>query len=286
MGLRAVVAALLVLAACDAGGAAASSPGRELVDARGRKVRVPPKPRRIVSLLPSVTELLFAVGAGPQVVAVSRYCSYPPEVKALPTLGDLAVDPEALVALKADLVVGGVSQNRVAIEGLEQRGFSIFAVEAQGFEAMQTMLRLLGDATGHAEEGARRAEEVRRRVEELTATRAAPPSVYFEHSVDPVGTAGTETFIGDLIRRAGGANVIEGGWRLIDWELVLAKDPDVILVAHGRRADLERRAGWAGLKAVKAGRIHTVPKEHFVYATPRLVEGLAEVRRILDGAGK
>jgi iron complex transport system substrate-binding protein len=86
--------------------------------------------------------------------------------------------------------------------------------------------------------------------------------------------------LGDALRRAGGRNIFDGGWKLIDWEAVMARDPEVILIAHDRRQGLENRAGWKNLRAVKNGRVHVVALEHYVYPTPRLADGLEEAARI------
>ena len=95
----------------------------------------------------------------------------------------------------------------------------------------------------------------------------------------------SETYLGEALRLAGGRNIFDGGWRLVDWESVMAKDPEVILIAHDRKEGLDRRAGWKDLRAVKAGRVHFVAKEHFVYPTPRLAEGLEEARRLFHAKG-
>jgi iron complex transport system substrate-binding protein len=267
---------LLLLAGC---GRVEPFPGpaREVVDWRGKRVRVPDPPRRIVSIVPAATELLFAVGAGDQVVGVTRYCDHPPEAKSRPVVGDLVVDPERLMALRPDLVIG--ASIAPAAAELEARGYPIFAVDPQGFEDIARALRTLGEVTGHAAEGARAAEAFLARVR---AAEAPPgPSVYFEFSSDPFGTTGPESYIGETIRRAGGRNVFEGGWKMVEWEAVLARDPEVILLAHDRIEGLERRAGWRGLRAVKAGRVHAVPKEHYVYPAPRLALGLEGAARLL-----
>jgi iron complex transport system substrate-binding protein len=87
--------------------------------------------------------------------------------------------------------------------------------------------------------------------------------------------------MGDAIRRAGGRNVFEGGWHdLVDWETVMARDPEVILIVHDRKTGYESRAGWHNLRAVKNKRVYFVPKEHFMYPTPRLADGLEEAARI------
>ncbi len=270
------LAVLLLLGGCGRAGAP-DGPVREFVDWRGKAVRVPVPPRRIVSIVPAATELLFAAGAGGQVAGVTRYCDHPPEAGTRTVVGDLVVDMERVVALSPDLVVA--ASIAPAAAELEARGYPVFAVDPRGFEDIARALRVLGEVTGHAAEGARAAEELLARV---GAVRPPPggPAVYIEFSVDPIHTTGPESYAGEAIRRAGGRNVFEGGWRMAEWEAVVARDPEVILVAHDGIEGLEGRAGWKELRAVRDGRVHIVPKEHFVYPTPRLVLGLEGAARL------
>jgi iron complex transport system substrate-binding protein len=271
--VRAIALVLLVVG-CDRPPAA----GREVVDARGKTVRVPDPPRRIVSLLPGATELLFAVGAGEQVAGVTAYCDYPEAARSKPKIGDLVVSGEAVAALRPDLVLTTERLTRQSTADLERAGYAVFSIDPMSFEGIAEALLLVGSLTGHAAEGMRAAEEFLGRLQELEAPPGRGPTVYFEHSADPLGTTGPESYAGEAIRRAGGRNVFDGGWRLTDWESVLAKDPEVILVAHEKRDGLERRAGWKELRAVKSGRVHFVSKDHYVYPTPRLLRGLEECR--------
>ncbi len=268
--MRRLLALVLVLGCERPAGPPAET--RPFTDSRGMTVRVPHPPRRIVSIAPSTTELLFAVGAGEQVAGVTTYCDWPAGAKAKPKVGDIVVDAERLAALAPDLVLTAYAVTRQTTADLESRGHVVFAVDPRTFEEIASALALLGGITGHAEEGARAAEALRARV---GAVRPAPgPTFYFEHSAHPLGTTGPETYAGEALRRAGGRNVFDGGWRTVEWESVVARDPEVILIAHDRREGLERRAGWRDLKAVRAGRVRFVPKEHFVYPTPRLADGL------------
>ncbi len=271
-------AALVLLLGCGRERDAPAGPFREAVDGRGRAVRIPDPPRRIVSIAPSATEMLFAAGAGEQVVGVTTYCTYPEGAKGKRPVGALALDLEAIAALRPDLIVTAHSIRKGDTAGFEKKGYPVFAVDADDFEGIAAMLRTLGAATGHAAEGESAAAALLARVAKV---KAGPgPTFYFEHTHDPLGTTGPESYAGEALRRAGGRNVFEGGWKLVDWESVLARDPEVILLAHDRREGLERRAGWADLRAVKSGRVHFVSKDHYVYPTPRLAEGLEEARRI------
>jgi len=269
------LALLVLLAGC--GKPEAPAGGLPVVDSRGKTVLVPARPARIVSLAPSTTELLFAVGAGGQVAGVTTYCEVPAGAK-VQKVGDIILDWEKLAGIGPDLILAAPSISKKTCQDLESKGYVVFGVDPRSFEEIAKALETVGGITGHGEEGRRAAEALRARVRAVAPSSG--PTFYFEHSADPLGTTGPESYVGEALRLAGGRNVFEGGWRMVDWESVMAKDPEVILIAHDRKEGLERRAGWKDLRAVKAGRVHFVAKEHFVYPTPRLAEGLDEAARI------
>ncbi|MHC4606614.1 MAG: ABC transporter substrate-binding protein [Planctomycetota bacterium] len=234
---------------------------------------------RIVSIAPSVTELLFAVGAGDQVVGVTRHCKYPPAAKEKDKVGDLVIDFEKLISLKPDVVFSSDSLARKTNLALRERGIRVVTVDARTFEEIAEQIRRIGRLTGHAEKGEEVAREMMERVRavEERVTGKARPSVYVEVGYEPLWTAGPNSYAGDAVRRAGGRNImfdLAKSWAPVSWEVVLARDPDVILIAHAQAENLELRAGWSGLKAVKAGRVHFVPEDAFHFPTPRLVRGL------------
>jgi iron complex transport system substrate-binding protein len=270
---------LLLLLLCGCGKPAVPPAAtRAFTDSRGKSVSLAWPPRRIVSIIPSATELLFAVGAGEQVAGVTTYCDWPPEAKSKPKIGDIVVDYERLAMLKPDVVITYGSQTKKTSAEIEAKGYAVFSVEPHSFEEIIHALRTLGGLTGHEAEGERAAAALEARVRAVVASPG--PTFYFEHSAEPLGTTGPDTYTGDALRRAGGRNIFNGGWHLIDWETVMASDPDVILIAHERRQGLENRAGWKNLRAVKTGRVHFVALEHYVYPTPRLADGLEEAARI------
>jgi iron complex transport system substrate-binding protein len=274
--------AVLVLASCGRPDDA-PPPARVFRDVRGKDVSVPWPPRRVVSILPSATELLFRVGAGGQVAGVTTYCKHPPEALAKPKIGSIVVDGEALAALRPDLIVTCERMTRESTAKLEAKGYAVFSIDPSNFEEIAATLRQLGEITGHAEQGARAAEEMTSRVKaaEAKVPPGEGPTVYYEHSAQPLGTSGPESCAGEAIRRAGGRLVFEGGWKMIDWESVLDRDPEVILISHTNRDAPPRRAGWSRLRAVKNGRVHYVDLNGFLFHTPRLVDGLEEAVRVL-----
>ncbi|MBV8882076.1 MAG: cobalamin-binding protein [Planctomycetaceae bacterium] len=271
---------LLVLASCSkAPEAPVAGPTRTFTDMRGKAVTVAWPPKRIVSTVPSLTELLYAVGAQEQLVGVTTYCIYPPKATKKPKIGSINVDYEALAGLKPDVIATSIAVAHKSAAELESQGYKVFSVDPHTVADIPKALRLLGALTGHEDEAGKAASSFEARV--AAATRPPGPTVYFEHSGDPLGTSGPDSYVGDALRIAGGRNIFEGGWRLIEWEAVLARDPEVILITHPRTETLERRSGWSNLKAVKNGRVYFVAKEHFLYPTPRLAEGIEEAARLI-----
>ena len=272
---------LVLLLGCGPGDSPPPGNVRAFTDDGGRVVDVHWPPKRIVSILPSATELLFAVGAGDQVVGVTQYCVYPEAAREKPKIGSIIHDMERIAALNPDVLVTTWRMTAQTATDLEAAGYAVYSVDPKSFEEIASALRKIGTLTNHEEEGRLAAEALLERVRKVVPVKNGP-TVYFESSPEPLWAAGLETHPGDVIRLAGGRNIFPAGWRQVDWEEVLAKDPDVILIAHEDRRGVEQRAGWNELGAVKSGRVHFVPREHFIYATPRLAIGLEKAARIFN----
>lgn len=277
--MRAALLLLLVVSCSKPAEPPVAGPTKTFTDMRGKAVTIAWPPTRIVSVVPSLTELLYAVGAQEQLVGVTTYCIYPPEAQKKPKVGSINVDHEALAGLKPDVIMTSVAVAHKSAAELESQGYKVFSVDPRTVAEIPKALRLLGALTGHDAEAEKAASAFEARA--AAATRPPGPTVYFEHSGDPLGTSGPDSYAGDAIRLAGGRNIFEGAWKLLEWETVLARDPDVILITHPRTENLERRSGWSNLKAVKARRVYVVAKENYLYPTPRLAEGLEEASRLL-----
>lgn len=272
-------------------------PMRTIRDLAGREVPVPVAVKRIVSIVPSVTEMLFAAGAGDLVVGVTTYCEYPPEARQLPKIGDMRVNYEAVVALAPDLVVSSHDLAAKSNEQLRGLGYPVLGLDPKNLAEVAAGLRLLGEVTGRKEAAERAAVDHERRIEAILArvrnvTRR--PTVYLEASSQPHAAAPGMT-ADEIIRLAGGTNIITetyaGKWIPISWELVLARNPEVVVLAHDYPPHPRERPGWAGLRAVKAGRVFDWDKAHFMFPTPRLAVGLELLAKTLhpecfDAPGK
>ncbi|HEY6360222.1 MAG TPA: helical backbone metal receptor [Vicinamibacterales bacterium] len=256
--------------------------------------------RRIVSLVPAVTEILFAFGAGPQVVAVSSYDDFPPEVKSLPRVGAL-LDPdvERILALRPDLVISYGSQTD--LEGqLERARIAVFSYRHAGLDGMFQTIRALGPATGHQAGSADLARSVQGQLDAVRARVQGRPRprtlLVFER--DPTTlrglyASGGRGFLHEMLEIAGGANLFADVQREAvqpSQETLLARAPEVIievratglLPAAGAASD-ERKA-WAALgsiPAVRNGRIYVLHGDHLVVPGPRVGQGTEAFARAL-----
>ncbi|MBI4279979.1 MAG: cobalamin-binding protein [Armatimonadetes bacterium] len=286
------LAAVAALAAtCAAGlvesaGAASGFPLR-IHDALRRTVVLPAPPRRIVSLAPSVTETLFALGLDAEIVGVSAADDYPVAARGRSRVGGVELDYERIAALRPDLVVGVASLQRSSLQRLVGLGLPVLAVDVAGVDDVLGVIRVLGKVTGREGAAASLVAGLRRRIEEvtrITARAATRPRVYVEIWPEPLMTASVGTYLHDLIERAGGRNVFGDlrGWPQVGAETVIRRNPEVILISGGGSVvGLRARRGWQAVAAVRAGRIHVVQGALIARPGPRLVDGLEAVARIL-----
>lgn len=244
---------------------------------------------RIVSLSPSATEILFALGVGNSVVGATTYCNYPAAAKRIERVGGFGTpNVEKVLSLKPQLVVAAGFERPDTVKALEESGIRVVDVQAKSFEELfEAILR-----TGRAAHRSRQAEELvaRMRAELATLARerqAAPsrpaPRVFVEIWDSPLMTVGRTSFLDDVIARAGGVNVahdLPQPHPRINAEKVIQWDPQVILVAHMARpressAGYAGRIGWDGISAVKQGRIiRDIPTDLLLRPGPRLIDGV------------
>jgi iron complex transport system substrate-binding protein len=246
---------------------------------------------RIISLVPALTEMLFAIGAGPQVIAVSSYDDFPPETKRLPRVGAL-LDPdvERILALRPDLVLTYGSQDALDAQ-LATAGIRTFSYRHGGLDALFQTLRELGAATGRTAEAGRTASQIRQQLDAVRArVRGRPrPRVLLVFGREPqtlkqLYVSGGAGFLHEMLEIAGGTNVFADVGRESvqpSHETLLTRAPDIVLEIRATRpvaaADVAReRAAWATLPsipAVRSGRIHFLNGEYLVVPGPRV--GLA-----------
>jgi iron complex transport system substrate-binding protein len=262
-----------------------------VVDDFGYVVNITSTPTRIVSLAPSNTEILFAVGAGDQVVGVTKYCDYPYNFTAWVEAGNMSSigsywhpSIEPIIALNPDLIIASGSASEDAATKLRNLGYNVIILSATTFNGVLNDMYLIGKATGHPDEAANAVSSIRERIDYIAqnvANATSKPKVYYETSNDPLMAAGPNTFVSDLISIAGGENIFDDAatkWPTVSSDSVITKNPDVIISYH---TDFATRPGWSSINAVANGKIYTLPSSIFSRPGPRLIDALESLSKIL-----
>lgn len=237
-------------------------------DDSGTEVRLDQYPKRIVSLTPSNTEILFALGLGDQVVGVTTYCDYPEEVKQKAKIGDLQGNPEEIVAMKPDLVVAKWTLNEDVVSKLRKLEIPVLCVEPESVEGVYNSIKLIAQVTGTSDKGEEIIAGMKKKIEGAQQKVAGVPEgervkVFIEVGNEPLFTAGKETFVDELLGLAGGINIAGDikGYQMYSQETVVKNNPDYILAVDSYYIDVKKeinkRAGWDQIKAVQDGRIIT-----------------------------
>ena len=263
-----------------------------VTDQTGRRVNVPDHPRRLLSVAPSITETLYDLGLGDRLVGDTDYCDNPPQARALPHVGAM-LNPslEKIVALKPDLVLGTDEANRrETADQLDALGIPLYGVTAHTVDGAMQSLEDLGHVLEWDQPTHKLVSSLRDRVMAVDRkVQGQPqPKVLFVVWYRPLITAGSQTFIFDVIRRAGGVLVsddLKGEWPHMGLEEVLNRAPDVILFPQTEAFapgldEFQKLPGWRDLAAVKNHRLYSV-SETIMRPSPRLIDALEDVARIL-----
>jgi iron complex transport system substrate-binding protein len=270
----------------------AKAPGRVVIDETGRRVNIPDNARRVVSLAPSITETIYALGLEDRLVGDTDYCDYPPEAKQKPHVGAV-INPnlERIVALKPDLVVGSAEANRrETVDQLDHLGIPLYGLKAQDLDTALKSIDDLGMVLGGEPAARAVLERLRARIKTVEGrVQGQPkPKVLFVVWYRPLITAGPQTFIADVIRHAGGISMgddLKGEWPHLSVEEVLHRNPEVILFPKSESfspslQEFQRLPGWKEFKAVKNQKMYFI-SDAIMRPSPRLVDALEEVASIL-----
>ncbi len=263
-----------------------------VVDDLQRTVSLPAPAQRVVSLAPSITETLFAIGAGEQVVGVTDYCNYPPEARHKQRVGGI-INPsiETIVSLKPDLILLSMEGNvRTDFEKLTALGVSVFVTNPRTLEGIYSSILRVGQLVGRADSAGRLVHFLRVRADVIRqkAQHATRRSVLLFVSLQPIIVAGTGTFLAELISQAGGENAAAGAsshYPSYSREAVLKDDPDVLIFLSsigGSNDELARLyPEWSKLKAFRRGAVYHVNADVVSRPGPRAVDALDTLFTIL-----
>jgi len=287
----AVVVCLALVSACTPRGAANPGATREITDDAGRRVSIPAKVDRVVSLAPNLTEVVFAVGAGNRLVGRTSYCDYPAEAKAIPEVGDtLHPSLERIIALKPQVVlVSTASQLEVFTQQLNGQNIAVFVTDPHDLEGVFRSIGQIGEIVGEKDGANLLVQKLQERMNAVVQAVKYKPlvKVFYQASGEPLYTAGHDSFVTDLIRRAGGASVtadVPGAWPKFSNESALAARPEAIILPTGGSMGAANSNVAEALRqspAVLQGRVYKINDDHLARPGPRLVDGLEEMARAL-----
>ncbi|MEX0975449.1 MAG: cobalamin-binding protein [Bacillota bacterium] len=259
----------------------------------GKEIVLPKRPSRIVSLAPSNTEILFALGLGDLVKGVTTYCDYPPEATEKPDVGGfMDFSAEKIVSLNPDLILATSGQDQ-GLAPLIAMGIPVAILDAATMDEIGDCIRVVGDLTGKKREAQKLIAEIEREVETIASkVEAVPdserPKVMYVAWDDPILTVGPGTLIDHMISLAGGRNIAGATgepYPTYSMEAVLVEDPDVLLLprVHGGLdlSALRARTAWKDLTAVREGRVYLLDDNLVSRPGPRAVQGLREIAAAL-----
>lgn len=270
-------------------------------DSEGIETSIPQEPVRIISLLPSHTEILFAIGAGEQMVGCTTNCDYPAETKELKKVSlsnPGSVNLETLVALKPDLVLLGGDYHQRIREQLAKLKIPVLSFESQSMSEIERSIRGMSRSTGHADEGEKLIQKLQQEVISIQEKvkpyqKKGRPLVFYRVWDQPLMTAGPTSFIGELIDLAGGDNTfddVELAYPQVSEEILIQRNPDVILLPRSKKDHtdakeiinkLSEQPGWKQMNAIKNKRVYLIEEDFISRPGPRVVQGLQKVAQAL-----
>jgi len=268
-----------------------------VTDDLGREVTIEAPPVRIISLAPSNTEILFALGLGDRVVGVTDFCDYPPEALEKETVGGpwgTSINVEKIVALQPDFILAEEVNGKELIDTLAGLGFTVFGIKSTDLDDLLDDIRTVGEITDKEAEANKLMAQMTSKIRAVTGrtTWLLPnekPKTFYICWHDPIYTSGQGTFIHGLVEKAGGVNIFGDleGWPSVDIEAVIARDPEVIIVtAMGGTASttwdwVNTEARLKDVSARKNGRIYYMESNWLERPGPRIVLGLETMAKYL-----
>jgi iron complex transport system substrate-binding protein len=260
-----------------------------ITDYTGTVVTIVSPPQRIVSLSPSNTEILFALGLGDRVAGVTEYCSYPPEALEKPKIGGYrTVSIEKVIALKPDLILASDGNGEEVLENLRSLGYTVVALRPETLAQVLADIQLVGQATGADANATRLVGDLNNRIREVearVATVKGRPTVAHVIWNDPIYVSGNGTFQDELIKMAGGRNAFSEveGWRNIGIEDFIRADPDVLIVNTGTGMGggedsiaqfFLNEPRFSTVSALRNNRVYLIDTDTVNRASPRIIDAL------------
>lgn len=268
---------------------AATVPMRVVTDDLERKVTVPVKIKRIVSLAPNLTENIFAVGAGDRLVGVTTFCNYPEQAKEIAKVGDtMSPNIETIIAIKPDVVmISTASQIEAFMKTLEANSIAVYVTNPTSLNGVFQNLKQLGELLGTQDQADKLVTDLEQRVDATNppdAYQIMPhPKVFVQISKEPLFTIGKQSFLTEIVARAGGHSVtadVDSAYPKLSKETASALNPDIIILSDSED-NREANDVFKNSPAVKNGRIYKVNADILSRPGPRLVDALEQISKSL-----
>jgi len=263
----------------------------QTIDEAGRTINVPDTVTRFISLAPSLTEIVYAIGAGEGLVGRTTYCTYPAEAQKVEAVGDtLKPSIERIIALRPQIVfVSTASQLEAFTSELEAHHIAVYVTDSHDLEGVFHSIERVAEVLGKRPQADELLRQLRARVSSVAEkVKVQPPvRVFYQVSDEPIYTIGRDAFITDLIKRAGGVSVtadIPGAWPKYSAESALAAKPEAIILPTGGSMGNANSNVASALKrspAVISGRVYKINDDHLSRPGPRAVDGLEDLARAL-----
>ncbi|HEX7772571.1 MAG TPA: cobalamin-binding protein, partial [Pyrinomonadaceae bacterium] len=260
---------------------------RVLTDDAGRRVSLPLKVDRVISLAPNLTEIVFAVGGGDRLVGRTSYCDFPAEAKSITAVGDTRTpNLERIIALKPQVVlISTASQLEIFTQQLHEQNIAVFVTDPHDLEGVFRSIEQVGEILGQKEQARLLVQKLRERTQAVEAkVKQLPPvRVFCQVSEQPLYTIGRDDFVTDLIRRAGGVSVtadVPGAWPKYSSESALATKPEAIILPTGGSMGAANATVTEALRqspAALQGRVYKINDDHLARPGPRAIDGIEEM---------
>lgn len=269
-----------------------------MTDGLGEEITIKEEPKKIVSLIPSNTEVMFALGAGDKLVGVSDFDNYPEEAANIEKIGGMEINTEKIISLKPDLVLAHASNAHNGAEGVKQlqdMGITVLTVnDAKSFDEVYTSIEMLGKATGKSEAAAGLISDMKSKLADIEEKAKAVKDderkkVFVEVSPAPdLFSPGKNTFMNEMLEIIGADSVTgeKDGWVQMSEEAVVKANPDVIVTTYGFYTEnpeklVKSRNGWSDVSAIKNNQIFDVHSDKVTRSGPRLIEGVEELAKAI-----
>jgi len=259
----------------------------KIKDCRGKTITILREPKRIISLTPNNTEILYAIGAESKIAGVNSWSDYPAAAKKKPHVGDHVINVEKVISLKPDLVFAHGFLNGDAVRSLEAYKMKVFVIDPKTINQLASDIKAIGrlvNCESKANSIADKLVKVRTDILYNSKKYKSRPKVLFSVQTDPLWAAGPQTFVDEMISIAGGRNLasdLKPGFNQFSTEMAVSRNPDVIITTFNGDTHLFTSGQWKVTNAAKKNRVYSINPDTTVRPGPRLIQGMKVIARMV-----